>query len=242
MANTTKKISLNEAKNVAVIMDGNGRWAISNSLNISKGHSKGVEIVKLIVEESAKQKLSSLTLYAFSSENWSRPKAEVEAIKRLVVLAIEEQVPDLIKQKVKLKFFGRIDDFGPQIINKINEAEKATDINKPSLSLNIALGYGGKQDIVDITKNIARKILTKDIKIDDIDENMINRFSSVPVDDIDLLIRTGGDNRISNFLLYQIAYTEIYFVDKYWPDFTKEDFLNCLESFKKANRRFGKRI
>jgi undecaprenyl diphosphate synthase len=242
MANTTKNISVNAAKNVAVIMDGNGRWAISNSLNISKGHSKGVEIVKLIVEESVKQKLSSLTLYAFSSENWSRPKVEVEAIKRLVVLAIEEQVPDLVKQKVKLKFFGRIDDFGSKIINKINDAEKATDINKPSLLLNIALGYGGRQDIVDITKNIARKILTKDIKVDDIDENMINRFSSVPVDDIDLLIRTGGDNRISNFLLYQIAYTEICFVNKYWPDFTKKDFLNCLESFKKVNRRFGKRI
>ena len=242
MANTTKIISVNAAKNVAVIMDGNGRWAISNSLNISKGHSKGVEIVKLIVEESVKQKLSSLTLFAFSSENWSRPKAEVEAIKRLIVLAIEEQVPDLVKQKVKLKFFGRIDDFGSKIINKINDAEKATDINKPSLLLNIALGYGGRQDIVDITKNIARKILTKDIKVDDIDENMINRFSSVPVDDIDLLIRTGGDNRISNFLLYQIAYTEICFVNKYWPDFTKKDFLNCIESFKKVNRRFGKRI
>jgi len=242
MANTTKNISVNAAKNVAIIMDGNGRWAISNSLNISKGHSKGVEIVKLIVEESVKQKLSSLTLYAFSSENWSRPKAEVEAIKRLIVLAIKEQVPDLVKQKVKLKFFGRIDDFGSKIINKINDAEKATDINKPSLLLNIALGYGGRQDIVNITKNIARKILTKDIKLDDIDENMINRFSSVPVDDIDLLIRTGGDNRISNFLLYQIAYTEICFVNKYWPDFTKKDFLNCLESFKKVNRRFGKRI
>lgn len=242
MANTTKNIFVNAAKNVAIIMDGNARWAISNSLNISKGHSKGVEIVKLIVEESVKQKLSSLTLYAFSSENWSRPKAEVEAIKRLIVLAIEEQVPDLVKQKVKLKFFGRIDDFGSKIINKINDAEKATDINKPSLLLNIALGYGGRQDIVDITKNIARKILTKDIKVDDIDENMINRFSSVPVDDIDLLIRTGGDNRISNFLLYQIAYTEICFVNKYWPDFTKKDFLNCLESFKKVNRRFGKRI
>ena len=242
MANTTKKISVNAARNIAVIMDGNGRWAISNSLNISKGHSKGVEIVKLIVEESVKQKLSSLTLYAFSSENWSRPKAEVEAIKRLIVLAIEEQVPDLVKQKVKLKFFGRIDDFGSKIINKINDAEKATDLNKPSLLLNIALGYGGRQDIVDITKNIARKILTKDIKVDDIDENMINRFSSVPVDNIDLLIRTGGDNRISNFLLYQIAYTEICFVNKYWPDFTKKDFLNCLESFKKVNRRFGKRI
>ena len=242
MANTKQRISVNAAKNVAIIMDGNGRWAFLNSLNVSKGHAKGVEIARQIVEESVKQKLSSLTLYAFSSENWSRPKAEVEAIKRLIILAIEEQVPDLIKQKVRLKFFGRIDDFGSKIINKINDAEKATNINKPSLLLNIALGYGGRQDIVDITKNIARKILTKDIKIDDIDENMISRLSSVPVDDIDLLIRTGGDNRISNFLLYQIAYTEICFVNKYWPDFTKKDFLNCIENFKKVNRRFGKRI
>ena len=242
MANKFKKISVNAVKNVAIIMDGNGRWAISNSLNISKGHSKGVEIVRLIVEESVREKLSSLTLYAFSSENWSRPKAEVEAIKRLVVLAIEEQVPDLIKQKVKLKFFGRIDDFGSKIINKINDAEKATDINNPSLSLNIALGYGGRQDIVDTTKKIARKILTRNIKVDDIDENMINKFSSAPVDQVDLLIRTGGDKRISNFLLYQIAYTEISFCNKFWPDFSNKDFLDCLENFKKVNRRFGRRI
>jgi len=242
MANTNKKISVNAAKNVAIIMDGNGRWALSNSLNISKGHEKGVEIVQHIVEESIKQNLSSLTLYAFSSENWSRPKAEIEAIKRLVILAIEEQVPDLIKQKVKLKFFGRIDDFGSKIINKINDAEKITNLDKPSLCLNIALGYGGRQDMVDITKNISFKVLSKDINIDEIDENMINKFSAAPVDEVDLLIRTGGDKRISNFLLYQIAYTEIYFVNKYWPDFSNTDFLDCLASFKKVNRSFGGRI
>jgi len=242
MANTNKKISVNAAKNVAIIMDGNGRWALSNSLNISKGHEKGVEIVRHIVEESIKQNLSSLTLYAFSSENWSRPKAEIEAIKRLVILAIEEQVPDLIKQKVKLKFFGRIDDFGSKIINKINDAEKITNLDKPSLCLNIALGYGGRQDMVDITKNISFKVLSKDINIDEIDENMINKFSAAPVDEVDLLIRTGGDKRISNFLLYQIAYTEIFFVNKYWPDFSNTDFLDCLASFKKVNRSFGGRI
>jgi|TARA_B100000497_G_scaffold1506_1_gene1783 undecaprenyl diphosphate synthase len=242
MANTKQIISVNAAENVAIIMDGNGRWAFSNSLNVSKGHAKGVEIARNIVEESVKQKLSSLTLYAFSSENWSRPKAEVEAIKRLIILAIEEQVPDLIKQKVRLKFFGRIDDFGSKIINKINDAEKATNLNQPSLSLNIALGYGGRQDIVDVTKNITRKVLSKEINVDDIDENMINKFSSAPIDQVDLLIRTGGDKRISNFLLYQIAYTEISFCDKFWPDFSKKDFLDCLENFKKVNRRFGRRI
>ena len=242
MANEVKNKSAKTAKNVAIIMDGNGRWAMSNSLNISKGHSKGVEVVKEIVEESVKQKVSSLTLYAFSSENWSRPKPEIEAIKKLIVKAINEQVPDLIKQKVKLKFFGRIDDFGSKIINKINDAEKITNLDKPSLCLNIALGYGGRQDMVDITKNISFKVLSKDINIDEIDENMINKFSAAPVDEVDLLIRTGGDKRISNFLLYQIAYTEIYFVNKYWPDFSNTDFLDCLASFKKVNRSFGGRI
>ena len=242
MANTKQRISVNAAKNVAIIMDGNGRWAFLNSLNVSKGHAKGVEIARQIVEESVKQKLSSLTLFAFSAENWSRPKAEVEAIKRLIILAIEEQVPDLIKQKVRLKFFGRINDFGSTIINKINDAEKVTDLNQPSLSLNIALGYGGRQDIVDVTKNISRKVLSKEINVDDIDENMINKFSSAPVDQVDLLIRTGGDKRISNFLLYQIAYTEISFCNKFWPDFSNKDFLACLENFKKVNRRFGRRV
>ena len=169
MANTKQRISVNAAENVAIIMDGNGLWALSNSLNVSKGHAKGVEIARQIVEESVKQKLSSLTLFAFSTENWSRPKAEVEAIKRLIILAIEEQVPDLIKQKVRLKFFGRINDFGSTIINKINDAEKVTDFNQPALSLNIALGYGGRQDIVDITKNISRRVLSKELNVDDID-------------------------------------------------------------------------
>ena len=242
MANNIKKISAKSAKNVAIIMDGNGRWAMSNALNISKGHSKGVEVVREIVEESVNQKLSSLTLYAFSSENWSRPKTEIDAIKKLVVKAINEQVPDLIKQKVKLKFFGNIDDFGTKILSKIKDAEDATNHQESVLNLNVALGYGGKQDIVNITKYISGQIISKNINIDDIDEDLISKFSCCPVDEIDLLIRTGGEKRISNFLLYQIAYTEINFVDKYWPDFQREDFIECLENFKKVSRRFGKRI
>ena len=242
MANIIKNKSAKTAKNVAIIMDGNGRWAISNSLNISKGHSKGVEIVREIVEESVKQEISSLTLYAFSSENWSRPKPEVDAIKKLVIKAIDEQVPDLIKQKVKLKFFGNVDDFGEKILSKIKDAENTTNNQKSVLDLNVALGYGGRQDIVIICKEIAQKVISKNITIDQIDESLIAETSSCPINDIDLLIRTGGDRRISNFLLYQIAYTEINFVDKYWPDFQREDFIECLENFKKVSRRFGKRI
>lgn len=149
---------------------------------------------------------------------------------------------DLKKQKVKLKFFGEIDNFGSKIISKINEAESATSSYKPVLNLNVALGYGGRQDIVNVAKKISNKVLSGEIKPDHIDEAMISDFSCSPVDNIDLLIRTGGDNRISNFLLYQIAYTEILFINKYWPDFTKEDFIGCIDNFKKVSRRFGKRV
>ena len=242
MANSSKDKHKNIARHIAIIMDGNGRWALSNSLNISKGHSKGVEVVREIVEESVKQNITSLTLYAFSSENWSRPKSEIDAIKKLVVKAISEQVPELKKQKVKLKFFGEIKDFGSKILSKINNAEAETSSYKPVLSLNIALGYGGRQDLVYVVKKISNKVVSGEIKSEQINEAMISDFSCSPVDDIDLLIRTGGDKRISNFLLYQIAYTEICFVNKYWPDYTKEDFKDCINNFKKVSRRFGKRI
>lgn len=241
MATSSRHI-LKGGLNVAVIMDGNGRWALSNSLNVSKGHQKGVQVVKDIVEEAVNQKVSSLTLYAFSSENWSRPKAEIEAIKKLVLSAIEEQVPELIKQKVKLKFFGRHEDFGPVVASKIQEAESNTNVPLPSLNLNVALGYGGRQDIVDLTKKISLKVLSKEINTEDINEEMIGDYSCVPEDKIDLLIRTGGDKRISNFLLYQIAYAEICFVEKFWPDFEKDDFVSCINNFNKVSRRFGARI
>ena len=238
MANTSK---INSPKNVGIIMDGNGRWAIKNSLKISEGHKKGVSIVKDIVEESVKQDLSSLTIYAFSSENWKRPKTEVTAIKKLVVDAINDQVSDLKEQKVRLKFFGHIYDFGKKVIDKISYAEEETYIQNSKLDLNVALGYGGKQDIVDMAKKISSSVLAKQITLKDINEKTLHNASSVPVDEIDLLIRTGGDRRISNFLLYQIAYAEIMFIDKYWPDFNKNDFLKCLDNFKNIKRRFGKR-
>ena len=229
-------------KNIGIIMDGNGRWAIRNSLKISEGHKKGVSVVRDIVEEAVKRGIQSLTLYAFSSENWQRPKREINAIKRLVIEAINEQVPELKKKRVKLKFFGHLDDFGEKIQNKIFFAENETCFEEAKLNLNVALGYGGQQDIVDIVHKVSEEVSSGNLNSKDISKETINSYSSVPVDEIDLLIRTGGDKRISNFLLYQIAYAEIMFIDKFWPDFTNKDFVNCLDNFKNVSRRFGKRI
>ena len=229
-------------KNIGIIMDGNGRWAIRNSLKISEGHKKGVGVVRDIVEEAVKRGIQSLTLYAFSSENWQRPKREINAIKRLVIEAINEQVPELKEKKVKLKFFGHLDDFGEKIQNKIFFAENETCFEEAKLNLNVALGYGGQQDIVDIVYKVSEEVSSGSLNLKDITKETINGYSSVPVDEIDLLIRTGGDKRISNFLLYQIAYAEIMFIEKFWPDFTNKDFVNCLDNFKNVSRRFGKRI
>ena len=231
----------NNPKNVGIIMDGNGRWAKKNSLITNRGHEKGVAVVKEVVKEAVRQKIQSLTLYAFSTENWSRPKKEISGIKRLIIKAIQEQVPELAEQKVKLNFFGDIETFGKKVHRSILKAEKDTSFTKPALNLNIALGYGGRSDIingiriiVDEAKKTKRDLL--------IDETSFFNYLSAPINDLDVLIRTGGDHRISNFLLYHIAYTELIFVDKLWPDFSSNDFQNCLNSFKKRKRRFGKRV
>ena len=229
-------------KNVGIIMDGNGRWALKNSLQVSQGHKKGVDTVREIVEVSVEKKIKSLTLYAFSSENWQRPKSEINAIKNLVIDAINDQVPELKEQRVQLEFFGHLEEFGNKVINKIKFAESETNFEDPKLNLNIALSYGGQQDILDIVKGIAADVLDKKINLKDIDQKIISEFSCAPVESIDLLIRTGGDKRVSNFLLYQIAYAEIMFIDKFWPDFKKTDFIECLDNFKKVSRRFGKRL
>jgi len=239
MANISKD---NFPKNIGIIMDGNGRWALKNSFKISDGHKKGVKVVREIVEESVKLKIQSLNLYAFSSENWQRPKAEINAIKKLVIDAINEQVPELKEQKVQLKFFGHTEDFGEKIINKIHYAEAETLSNNKQMDLNVALSYGGQQDILDVVRAVSKNISEGKMKLEDIDQNTINKYSCAPVDSLDLLIRTGGDKRVSNFMLYQIAYAEIMFIEKYWPDFTSDDYKKCLNKFKKVSRRFGKRI
>ena len=224
-------------KNIAIIMDGNGRWAKKNNLQIKEGHARGVSALKEIVKESVNQNIESLTVYAFSTENWKRPKSEVKAINNLIVNSINNELDELIEQKVKVRFFGEYSDFGKKTYEKIKFAEEKSFINKPKLRLNVALGYGGKMDII----NIAREVSRLKIKASDINDHTINELSQVPESNIDLLIRTGGDTRISNFLLYQIAYSEIHFVRKLWPDYSKKDFKRNIKKYFNSERRFGER-
>ena len=224
-------------KNIAIIMDGNGRWAKKNNLQIKEGHARGVSVLKEIVKESVNQNIESLTVYAFSTENWKRPKSEVKAINNLIVKSINNELDELIEQKVKVRFFGDYFDFGKKTYEKIKFAEEKSFINKPKLRLNVALGYGGKMDII----NIAREVSRLKIKASDINDHTISELSQVPESNIDLLIRTGGDTRISNFLLYQIAYSEIHFVKKLWPDYSKQDFKRNINKYFNSERRFGER-
>ena len=224
-------------KNIAIIMDGNGRWAKKNNLQIKEGHARGVTALKEIVKESVNQNIESLTVYAFSTENWKRPKSEVKAINNLIVNSINNELDELIEQNVKVRFFGDYSNFGKKTYEKIKFAEKKSFSNKPKLRLNIALGYGGKMDII----NIAREVSRLKIKASDINDHTINELSQVPEPSIDLLIRTGGDTRISNFLLYQIAYSEIHFVRKLWPDYSKKDFKRNINKYFNSERRFGER-
>ena len=224
-------------KNIAIIMDGNGRWAKKNNLQIKEGHARGVSALKEIVKESVNQNIESLTVYAFSTENWRRPKSEVKAINNLIVNSINNELDELIEQNVKVRFFGDYSNFGKKTYEKIKFAEEKSFSNKPKLRLNVALGYGGKMDII----NIAREVSRLKIKASDINDHTINELSQVPESNIDLLIRTGGDTRISNFLLYQIAYSEIHFVRKLWPDYSKKDFKRNINKYFNSERRFGER-
>tara|TARA_B100000609_G_scaffold144202_1_gene116030 strand:- start:287 stop:1018 length:732 start_codon:yes stop_codon:yes gene_type:complete len=238
----SKNSSLNlRGVNVAIIMDGNGRWAKKNTLNVTSGHEKGVDVVRKIVESAAQASLESLSLYAFSTENWSRPKKEILGIKKLIIKAIDLQVPELIQQQIRLNFFGDYTSFGETVIEAILEAERSTAFENPKLKLNIALGYGGRADIIQATKLIAKDIKLDKLSFDEVSDEIIFKYLKAPINDLDLLIRTGGDRRISNFLLYHLAYSEIQFTETLWPDFTQEEFLKCLEAFTKTERRFGKR-
>ena len=208
-----------------------------NNLQIKEGHARGVSALKEIVKESVNQNIESLTVYAFSTENWKRPKSEVKAINNLIVNSINNELDELIEQKVKVRFFGDYSNFGKKTYEKIKFAQEKSFVNKPKLRLNVALGYGGKIDIV----NIAREVSRLKIKASDINDHTINELSQVPESSIDLLIRTGGDTRISNFLLYQIAYSEIHFVRKLWPDYSKKDFKRNINKYFNSERRFGER-
>ena len=225
---------------VAIIMDGNTRWAENNNLDKNDGHKEGVKKARLAVEFFLENKIKNLTLFAFSTENWGREKKEVKALLKLFLEAINEQTPDLIKNKVKLNFIGEISRFDKALINKIKSSQTKTSKYVSKMSLNIAISYGGRWDIEQALKSIVKDILKRKIKVKNIDETLIaNYLSTSLIPDPDLIIRSAGEQRISNFYLWQAAYSEIYFSKKLWPDFNERDFKKALDDYAQRKRKFG---
>ena len=221
---------------VAIIMDGNNRWAKANKLPGVSGHQKGVERAREAVEFAVEKELDTLTLFAFSSENWGRSNEEVNLLMNLLAEALEEQVPNLVKNKVKLSFIGNLTKFDPILQKRMEKAEEETKcLDGKNLDLIIAASYGGRWDIVQAFKNI----ITEEKQLE-ITEDLVSSYTSLgDFSDPDLCIRTGGDYRVSNFLLWHLAYSELYFTDLYWPDFDTRQFENALEEFSNRQRRFG---
>lgn len=225
---------------IAVIMDGNGRWAEKHGLPRTFGHRKGVKAAETMVESCLEAGISYLTLFCFSSENWNRPEEEVSALMDLLRSYFKEDVQKLQEKRVKLKFSGRFDRLPEDIRKKMAEVD-SIEISQPKLTLVMALSYGGREEIVDAARRLARRVADNDLSIEQIDEAEFSRSLYVPdVPDPDLLIRSGGEKRISNFLLWQGAYTEIVFSNKLWPDFSKEDFQSALDEYALRHRRFGR--
>lgn len=227
-------------QHVAIIMDGNGRWAKKKGKIRTFGHKAGVKAVRATVSYALKNGVKVLTLFAFSSENWNRPAEEIGVLMELFQMVLGTEVKKLHKNNVRLKIIGDISRFDNKLVNKISEAESLTEEND-SLILNIAANYGGRWDIVNTTKKLISEVQAGQINVTDIDEDMFNHHTlladSPPVD---LLIRTGGEQRISNFLLWQIAYTELYFLEDFWPDFNEAAFQVAVQAFTDRQRRFGK--
>lgn len=225
---------------IAVIMDGNGRWAEKHGLPRTFGHRKGVKAAETMVESCLEAGISYLTLFCFSSENWNRPEEEVSALMDLLRSYFKEDVQKLQEKRVKLKFSGRFDRLPEDIRKKMAEVD-SIEISQPKLTLIMALSYGGREEIVDAARRLARRVANNDLSIEQINEAEFSRSLYTPdVPDPDLLIRSGGEQRISNFLLWQGAYTEIVFSNKLWPDFSKEDFQSALDEYALRHRRFGR--
>jgi len=226
-------------KHIAVVMDGNGRWAKKRLMPRTAGHHAGVKATRQIVEECIKEKIQALTLFAFSSENWKRPEQEVSSLMELFVSTLQSEVDSLHKQNVRVRFIGECSAFSEKLQKKINEAKKLTEKNS-GLQLNIAVNYGGRWDIAEACKSIVNQIQQGKLQVDDINAELIDDFVCLKqLPDPDLFIRTGGEVRISNFLIWQLAYTELYFTDVLWPDFKSEEFSEALNWFASRQRRFG---
>lgn len=224
---------------IAIIMDGNGRWAQKRHMERVKGHEKGSKVVKHIVETAAKLGIKILSLYAFSKENWNRPKKEVDALMQLLHRYLLVESDNLIKNNIRLSVIGDMDSLSQPLRKLIMDVATRSQTNKGTRVV-IALSYSGRYEIVRAVKGIARDVQDNKIKPDDIDEQMFAQYLfTKDLPDPDLLIRTSGEKRISNFMLWQIAYTELYITKTLWPDFTKEEFLKAIINFQKRERRFG---
>ena len=243
MENLLESIDRNRIPtHVAIIMDGNGRWAKSRGLDRSEGHVEGVNTVRRITEIASEIGVGCLTLYAFSTENWNRPQAEVDALMHLIGIAIERETPDLIKNNVRLRMIGDFERMPADARRRLQGCFDAT-AHCTGLVLNLALSYSGRWDIVRAARQLAEQVAAGNLTPEAIDQTLFSSHlstASLPHQDPDLLIRTGGDLRVSNFLLWEIAYSEIEVTDKFWPDFSKEDFLRAIINFQKRERRFGK--
>ena len=223
---------MNSPQHVAIIMDGNGRWGIKKRKSRNYGHSEGVKVVEKIVEEAISSNIKYLTLYTFSTENWKRPKKEISFLIYLLEKYIDQQLHKFIKKNIKLKVIGNVNKFPNSLKTKINKAEKLTKLKK-KLQINIALNYGSKEEIIFSIK----KLISASSRINE--KNISDNLYTKDIPDPEILIRTGNRQRLSNFLLWQSSYTEIFFIKKLWPDFTRSDFKKIIIKFKKTSRNFG---
>jgi undecaprenyl diphosphate synthase len=228
-------------KHVAIIMDGNGRWAKKKALNRIRGHEEGAESVRDITRASRRIGISWLTFYAFSEENWKRPRHEINALMSLLKRFLKSELDEMLENGIRFHTIGRISKLPDDAQSLIDETMEKTSHNR-DMVLTLALSYGGRQEIFDTVQEIARRIQSGDIGFEELTEQHISdALYTADMPDPDLLIRTSGEYRISNFLLWQIAYTEIYITPTLWPDFRKEEYLSAIEEFQKRERRFGGR-
>lgn len=227
-------------EHVAIVMDGNGRWASARGHPRYRGHQAGAQAAQDVVETSARLGISTVSLFAFSSENWSRPAAEVQQLMKLFRRSMNQAVPDLHANEVRIRFIGARESFPPDLQRRMTEAENLTAGNR-RLHLNIAAGYGGRWDILAATRQLAEEAVAGRIQAAEIDEAVFQqRLSLASLPEPDLFIRTGGERRVSNFFLWDLAYTELYFTDSLWPDFDRDAYMQALKVFANRDRRFGR--
>jgi undecaprenyl diphosphate synthase len=226
-------------RHVAIIMDGNGRWAQNHSLPRIEGHWAGVKVVDRIVTLSSELKLEALTLYSFSDENWNRPSVEINTLMKILDFYLKKELKRMKDQNIRFNTIGHVEDLPESIQNLISHTIEETSRNT-GMILTLALSYGGRQEIIDAVKNIAKQVRLGQVRPEEIDLSLFESFlSTYPISDPDLIIRTSGERRISNFLLYQSAYTELHFNNVLWPDFSNDDFLSAIIDFQSRDRRFG---